>query len=44
LTEKLSIFCVRYSQNYKLTHAAPCEAIFLLRVRLNKWKSQIKAF
>jgi hypothetical protein len=38
LTEKCAIFCVRYSQNYKLTPAPSenCFAIFLLRVRSNK--------
>jgi hypothetical protein len=38
LTEKGAIFCVRYSQNYKLTPAPSenCFAIFLLRVRSNK--------
>jgi hypothetical protein len=37
LTEKGAIFCVRYSQNYKLTPAPSenCFAIFLLRVRSN---------
>jgi hypothetical protein len=39
LTEKCAIFCVRYSQNYKLTPAPSenCFAIFLLRVRSNNF-------
>jgi hypothetical protein len=46
LTEKLSIFCVRYSQNYKLTPAPSenCFAIFLLRVRSNNSAQQVKSF
>jgi hypothetical protein len=40
LTEKGAIFCVRYSQNYKLTPAPSenCFAIFLLRVHSKKCK------